>query len=89
MIPRHLHPLFWDVDLQSFDPQSYPEYTIGRILEYGNEAAVSWLRKNFSMRAIVDVIRNDRRLSPKSARFWALVFSVPSDEIAALRQTSQ
>jgi hypothetical protein len=85
MIARHLHPYFWDVDLQIFEPQSYPEYTIGRILEYGDEAAVSWLKQNFTQDQIVAVIRNDRKLSRRSAGFWALVYAVPPGETTALK----
>jgi len=36
MIPRHLHPLFWDVKLEDFNPATYPDYTIARILELGD-----------------------------------------------------
>ena len=87
MLPGHLRPLFWDVEIQSFEPQSHPDYTILRILEYGNEAAVAWLRRSFPESAIVAAIRNGRRLSRKSATFWALVYSVPHGEVAALRQS--
>ena len=89
MIAHHLHAFFWDVDVQTFDPQSYPEYTIGRILEYGDSAAVSWMRHNFPEDKIVAVIRNSRRLSRKSAWFWALVYSVPLVETAAVRFDSE
>ena len=34
--------------MDNFDPVSYPAYTIARVLEYGNEAAVAWLREAFS-----------------------------------------
>jgi len=85
MIVRHLHPFFWDVDLMTFDPQSYAEYTIGRILEYGDSAAVSWMRHNFPEDRILAVIRSSRRLSHKSAGFWTLVYSVPLAETVAFR----
>jgi hypothetical protein len=31
------------------------------------------------------VIRRDRRLSRKSATFWALFYDIPAGEVAALR----
>ena len=88
MIPDHLHPFFWDIDLADFDPLSHPEYTIARILEYGDDKAVIWLRETFSEREIAKVIRNERRLTPKSANFWAVVYGIPSAEVAGLRQNS-
>ena len=85
MIPNDLFQFFWDTNLQVFSPESYPEYTIGRILEYGDEKAFAWLKETFSKTQIVDVLRTERRLSRKSANFWGLIYHVPAEEIAALR----
>ena len=49
MIPEHLKPFFWDVNAETFDPEAYPAHTIGRILEFGNEEAVRWLKATFGM----------------------------------------
>jgi hypothetical protein len=84
MIPRHLHTLFWDTNLDTFNPEAWPEYTIFRVLEYGNEEAVAWMRRTFPEAEIRRVLASERRLSPKSATFWALVYEVPSREVAAL-----
>ncbi len=48
MIPSYLHSCFWEIDTAAFEPQEYPEYTIARILEWGDKKAVKWLRENFS-----------------------------------------
>jgi len=85
MIAQHLRSFLWDIDIDSFDPQTYPGYTIARLLEYGNPEAISWLKEQFSEETIKDVIRNERSLSPRSANFWALVYHIPAEEIAALR----
>jgi hypothetical protein len=85
MIPQGLQPLFWDTNLDHFDPGSYPLYTIARILEYGDQSAIAWLRATFSESQIVEVLRTERRLSRKSANFWGLVYHIPADGIAALR----
>lgn len=85
MIPEYLRPLFWDLGLQDVDLESYPEYTIGRVLELGDERAVTWLRETFPRSVIENVIRSERRLSRKSANFWALVYAIPAEQVAALR----
>jgi hypothetical protein len=85
MIPRGLRQFFWDIDIVSFNPQDYPEYTIERILELGDSEAVEWLQDQFSEDIIKDVIRTNRRLSKKSANFWALVYHIPSQEVSVLR----
>ncbi len=85
MIPQHLHPLFWDVNLDSFAPAAYPDYTIARILEYGDDQAVGWMKATFSETEIKRVISTEQRLSRKSANFWALVYGIAPQDVAALR----
>lgn len=85
MIPQYLRPFFWDINIENFDPKSYPEYIIARLLEYGDSRAISWLKEVFSEDEIKEVIRKERRLSRKSATFWALVYNIPFTEVAALK----
>jgi hypothetical protein len=85
MIPQELAALFWDIKREDFDPAAHPDYTIGRILESGDEQAVAWLRRFFSEAQIKEVIRSERRLTRKSANFWALVYGIPAGQVAALR----
>lgn len=84
MIPSNLQGLFWDTNLDTFTPEAYPDYTIFRVLEFGDDDAVTWMRQTFSEIEIRRVLSTERRLSEKSATFWALVYSVPSHEVAAL-----
>ena len=88
MIPQGLVPLFWDIRLDQFDPRAYPDYTILRVLEYGDRDAISWLQQTFSGEEIRGGLRTERRLSRKSANFWALVYGVPPEEVAALKSNS-
>ena len=84
MVPKELRLFFWDVQADSFNPQEYRDYTISRILELGTEPAVTWMRQTFTEEDIEKVIREERRLSPKSATFWALMYGIPAQEVAAL-----
>lgn len=88
MIPQYLHTLFWDANLDIFDPLAFPTYTIGRILELGNQDAIAWLKDTFSETQIVEVVRTERRLSRRSANFWALVYDLSPDQVAALKLAS-
>ena len=87
MIPQQLRPLFWDVSPEQFDPRNHPDYAIFRVLELGDGQAVAWMRENFSEAQVIRVIRAERRLSPKSANFWALVYGIPVHEVAAFRRS--
>lgn len=84
MIPNQLQALFWDVNPDAVDPAAYPDYAIFRVLEYGDQAAVNWMREMFSEAEIRRVLCTERRLTRKSANFWALVYGVPAAQVAAL-----
>lgn len=88
VIPQYLRLLFWDTNLEHFDPLAFPTYTISRVLEYGDEDAVAWLKNTFSEAQIVNIIRTERRLSRRSANFWALVYGLSPDQVAALKLAS-
>ena len=88
MILSNLRTLFWDVDLNTFDPAAFPDYTIFRILEFGDDEAVNWMRVEFSEDEVKRVLRTEWRLTRKSANFWALIYDVPQDEVAALVRQS-
>ncbi len=83
---QDFRPLFWDVRSEDFDPSAYPEFTIARVLEYGDDRAVAWLRKLFTEEQIRAVLRTERRLTRKSANFWALVYGLSPADVAALNQ---
>lgn len=84
MVPSYLDTLFWDADLDTLVPEAYPDYTILRVLEFGDDAAFSWLNRTFPEAEIRRVLSTERRLSEKSANFWALVYGIPSRDVAAL-----
>lgn len=84
MIPSHLQSLFWDANLDTFEPEAYPDYAIFRVLEQGDEEAVAWMRQVFPESEVRRVLCVERRLSRKSANYWALVYGIPSSEVAAL-----
>ena len=86
LIKDNLRDIFWDVNPDSVDPRAYPRYTIERVLEHGDEDDVAWLRRVFTTEQIQEVVRTSRRLDARSASFWALVFQVPSQEVAALQR---
>lgn len=83
-LPAWMRSRFWDVDFATFDPAAHPDYVVERVLEFGDRAEAQWLREHFSDEVITTVLRSSRRLSARSANFWALVFNVPRHEVMAL-----
>jgi hypothetical protein len=75
MIPGHLHALFWDVDPSTFDPAEYPDWTIFRVLDRGDEDAIRWLRATFPDDQIRRVILAEHfSWRNKPAKFWVSVY---------------
>lgn len=64
---------FWDIDVRSLDVKKHRSYIIERIVEFGDAAAVAWLRRHFSGKDILAVVNASRRVSPKTRNFWRLV----------------
>lgn len=84
MIPSHLKALFWDVDLDTFRLQAYPEHTIFRVMEYDDVEDVAWLRQTFPETEIRRMHMTESRLSEKSANFWTLRCAyVRTDQVLA------
>lgn len=83
-LPEKLNALFWDINVQNFNPVDYPYYTIIRILEFGDEDAFAWLKASFSEEQIKCVIKSKKHLSQRSSNFWAIVYGIPAGEIASL-----
>ncbi len=88
VIPANLRPFFWEINPDTFHPKSYTRYTIARILEWGDEQAFAWLKGVFSESEIRSVILSERRLSRRSANFWALVYGLHREDVAALAGNS-
>ncbi|HCS49953.1 MAG TPA: hypothetical protein DIW61_17580 [Candidatus Aminicenantes bacterium] len=65
--------LFWDTDSSRLDLQQNKEYIIERVLELGDEKAVSWLVSRYPRSEIKKVLAASRRISRKSANYWSLV----------------
>lgn len=71
MIPSYLGPsCFWDCDPQTVDPKVQSRFVIERIMEFGDDNAISWLLRMYTHGDIAAVLRYSRVLSPKTISCW-------------------
>lgn len=89
LIPKFLKKYFWDVDFSKLDKKNYSQFIIERILEYGDERAIKWMRENFKLNQIKNVLQQSKNLSRKSANFWRFIFSLNKNKILCLRKSFQ
>lgn len=89
MLPKFLNKYFWDVDFSKLNKKDYSQFIIERILEYGDEKAVKWMRKNFELEEIKQILQQSKNLSLKSANFWQLILGVSRDKVLCLKKSFQ
>ena len=87
-LPEHLRKYFWDVEFEKIDLRTHRAYVLQRILEYGDEKAVAWMRKHFKKVEIRDTLSHFRGCSRKSANYWATILDVPKEEVSCLKKPS-
>lgn len=88
-MPEALKKYFWDVDFSRLDPRRRSGFVVERILEFGDEGAVSWMARSYSPEQIRRVLTGSRQLSRKSAAFWAWLFNVDRGEVRCLSKSFQ
>ncbi len=85
IVPEQFKHLFWDIDDDTLQLKKHRKYIIARVLEYGNEEAIGWLKSLYADKEIKEVIKFERRLSRRSATFWAHIFHIPHNQVASLK----
>lgn len=71
---RFRQSLFWDVDPKKIDPKKHARYIIERILDFGNDSEVKWMKKIYSPRIIKKTVDTSRVLHDKTKALWSLLY---------------
>ncbi len=77
-------PLFWDAE--NIDIELNAAYIICRILNLGTYDDIKVLRNIYSDSKIVEVIKTKRNILPKAAKYWALKFNIPMEDVKCLTE---
>lgn len=65
---------FWDCDFTELSIEKYPKFIIERILNYGKENEIEWLRSKVDAEFFKNVALTSRRLDRKTANYWTKHF---------------
>jgi len=87
VIPSTLQRFFWETSPPDIDVKVNASYIIERLLEFGDPAAIQWLRQTYSAEQIAEVLRRTRSLSARSARFWSLYYDIPPNEVPCIEKS--
>lgn len=78
--------LFWDARARDIDLKKHSHYVIERILNYGNSKDLKRLRDIYSDQELIEVVKTNRAIIPKTAIFWATYFNIPLEDIKCLKR---
>lgn len=86
-LPKFLEKYFWDVEFEKINFRKRKVYILKRILEYGDEEAVAWMRQNFKKIEINNALCNFRGYSLKTANFWAFILNIKKEDVKCLSRS--
>ena len=87
-LPSFLKPYFWETDLACINQRRHQSYIIERVIEYGDDRAIHWLKTNFTPARIARVVKTSRTISPNTANLWALILKIPRGKIECFSKLS-
>jgi len=80
-IPGWLKIYFWDAHIQDLDLKDNCIFIIERLLNEGDQKALSWLFRTYTERKIKEAVLVSRGLSLKTVRCWQNYFDLKEEEI--------
>ena len=66
--------LFWDANPEKLDPERNAQYIIERILDFGRDDEVRWLKQQYDSARIKKAVEKSRSLRPDTKKLWTLIF---------------
>jgi len=85
-IPNAVKRYLWDVNTSELSTVNHSKFIIERVLEYGDFDAIRWLTSCYSKEVITKVLKESRKISPKTGSLYALYFDVPKEELLCIRK---
>ncbi len=87
-LPAFLERYFWDVEFVRVRLPDRTFNVIERLIEYGDDAAIHWLKETFTPEEIATVVRESRSISRRTANLWGMFLQIPREEIRCFSKPS-
>ena len=65
--------LLWDTNPATIDTKEHADYIIERVLDFGNDKEVKWLKYSDSPQHIKRVVERSRSLRSRTKKLWTLL----------------
>lgn len=76
IIMKFRQSLFWDTDPKQLNIQRHATYIIERIMDFGKDDDVRWMKKTYPKSLLYKVSQNSRVLHPSSKTLWQLMTKI-------------
>lgn len=86
-LPKFAEKFFWDIDPDSLEPDSDYFIIIERLLNYADDITLKWLLNYYDNEKIKYVVKNSRRLTPKTANFWQKHLNLRKEEVKCIKKS--
>lgn len=87
-LPVGFSKYFWDVNPLTLDCARYKTFIIERLLDYGDMDSLKWINEEYPEDDIREVVIHSRRISPKTANFFAMYYGIPKEDVLCLKPHS-
>lgn len=77
--------LFWDVNPDELNSERDIHFIIGRVLDHGNLKEWKFIKHLYGESRIAEIAKEHIFSDPRSANFWALIFSIPVNQLKCTR----
>ena len=72
-LPESFAKYFWDCNFNELVMEEYHQFIVERILNFGDDAALQWLLQHTDKNTIKNIVKNSRKLTPKTKKFWQIM----------------
>lgn len=86
-LPIYLKKYFWEIDFKQLSLTRFRRYILERLMEYGDEKSVRWLKNHFSRDEVKEALIHSRVFSTRSANFWRLITGLNPEKVLCLRKS--
>lgn len=83
-IPGYVSKIMWENG--GIVSDGGEKMVVERVLELGDDRQVEWVLGNFRVEEIGDILKKSKKISGKSANYWAKYLKIPAKQVECLKQ---
>ncbi len=73
MLPLKFKKYFWDCAFNSLEWQEHKTYISERLMNYGNNNDIKWLKKKLSLDEIICIVQKSKNIDKKTKNYWLII----------------